>query len=39
MLQEIVAAYRRTTGFPWLAGLSFAAAALCGILALHVCLP
>jgi hypothetical protein len=38
MFGEIVAGYRKTSGFPWLAGLSFAAAAFNGIIALHALL-
>jgi hypothetical protein len=35
---EIVVAYRKTSGFHWLAGLSFGAAAFNGIMALHALL-
>jgi hypothetical protein len=38
MFAEIVAAYRKTSGFPWLAGMSFGAAAFNGIMALHALL-
>ena len=36
---EIVRRYRRISGFPWLASLVFAAAAMTAIVALHALLP
>jgi hypothetical protein len=35
MFREIVVAYRRAAGFPWLSALSFGAAAFDAIMALH----
>jgi hypothetical protein len=39
MFREIVGAYRKIAGFPWLASLSFAASAFSCVIALHACLP
>jgi len=39
MFLEIVQSYQKITGFPWLASLSFAAAATSGIIGLHALLP
>jgi hypothetical protein len=38
MFREIVRAYRKRLGFPWLPSLSFSASAYACILALHACI-
>jgi hypothetical protein len=38
MFREIIRAYHRIAGFPWLAALSFAAAAASAIMAMHALL-
>jgi len=39
MFLKILDAYRKIAGFPWLASLSFAAAAASAVMALHALLP
>jgi hypothetical protein len=38
MFREILGAYRKIAGFPWLASLSFAAAAASAVMAMHLLL-